>query len=467
MVPASIAILLNDFGVNNALTKYIAQYRYEGKKDRVRKLLEAGVVFNLVSMTLSSALLYFFANLIAEGFLKSPNLSPLVRAASLYVFGEGLLTMAQAVFVGYDRMDISVLSQIIWAFFKSFTPPILVLLGYGPFGAVLGNAIAVIVSGGFGMLVVFLLARTELTGDDFDLKSALKLVLIYGFPLYLGTVAIGGLQQLYSVFMTLYVDLDKIGNYYAAVNFGVVVNLFTVPLSTALFPLFSKMNNRREALGPLFQRAVKYTSMLTIPITFALILLSDSIVKIIYPIGFAYTPLYLKFYLVTFLFQGIGSLTLGSLLNGTGETQVTLKMRLISIIFGVPFSFLLIPKYGILGMLTTMIIAPRAGLFYGLYWIKKNLGIGFDTRSSFSIYVSAITATLVSYIPVYLFQENYIFTLLITVPIFFVLYCILILLTGGLTKNDLKELSLISSVLGPLKPLVSMLLEIANNICHN
>jgi O-antigen/teichoic acid export membrane protein len=465
MVPANIAILLNDFGVNNALTKYIAQYRYEGK-NRVRKLLEAGFIFNLVSMTLSAALLFYLSNHIAVRFLNNPGLSPLVRAASLYVFGEGLLTMAQAVFVGYDRMDIRVINQVFWAFFKSFTPPLLVWLGYGPFGAVLGNSIAVIVSGIFGVLVVLLFARTEKPGDDFSLLSALKLITVYGFPLYLGTVAVGGLQQLYSVLMTLYIDLEKIGNYYAAINFGVVVNLFIVPLSTALFPLFSKMNNRREALGPLFQRAVKYTSILTVPITLALILLSDSIVEIIYPVGFSYTPLYMKYYLVMFLFQGVGSLAVGSLLNGIGETQVTLRMRLISILLGVPLSLLLIPRYEILGMLTTMVIAPRAGLIYGLYWIKKNLGFGFDTRSSLSIYISAIIATLVSVVPVHLLQFNNIYTILLTLPLFFLLYCILVLLTGGLVKNDLKELSSISGFLGPLKPLISILIDVASTICR-
>ena len=174
----------------------------------------------------------------------------------------------------------------------------------------------------------------------------------------------------------------------------------------------------------------------------------------------------MKFYLVMFLFQGIGSLTVGSLLNGIGETQVTLKMQLISIILGVPLSLWLIPQYGILGMLTTMIIAPRSGLIYGLYWIKKNLDIGFDTKSSLSIYISAITATLVSYVPVHLLQQHNIYTLIITLPIFFLLYCILILLTGGLTKNDLRELSSISSFLGPFKPIVSILIDVANTICR-
>jgi len=266
--------------------------------------------------------------------------------------------------------------------------------------------------------------------------------------------------------MTLYVSLDKIGNYNASANFGVVVTLFTVPISTALFPLFSKMNNRKEALGPLFVRAVKYTSLLTIPITFALILFSDSVVKIVYPVGFIYTALFLKLHLVMFLFQGIGGLTVGSLLNGIGETHVTFKIHLVTILFGIPLGLWLIPQYEIIGMLIAMIIAPRAGLIYGLYWIKKNLDIGFDMKSSLSIYTSAITATIVCYIIIYLFQLNSVYTLLITSPIFFLIYCILILFTGGLTKKDLSELSSISNVKGPLTPLIIKLLKIVSNLAR-
>jgi len=467
MVPVNIVILLNDFGVNNALIKFIAQYRYEGHKQRIRKLLEAGFVFNIVSMVGSSLALYVFADSIAAAFLQRPDLSPLVRVASLFVFGQGLLTMAQAILVAYDRMGARSTTQVLWALVKSFAPPLLVWFGLGPLGAVLGNVIAVCVAGALGIAVVIILMHNEVTGGDLSFWDALKLLLTYGFPLYLGVVAAGGLQQLYSVLMTLYVDVEQIGNYNAAANFGALISFFITPLSIALFPFFSKVNSRKEALKPLFIRAVKYTAIITTPIALVLILLADSIVGIIYPVGFSTTALYVRLYMVMYLFQGVGSLAVSALLNGVGETKVTLKMNLFAIVVGVPLSLWLIPSYGIIGMIVTMIIAPRVGLVYGLNWLHVNFKIGFDWRSSLSIYTSSGAAMIVGYaILSFLSLGNWL-ALFVVTPIFFMVYYFLLLFSGGLSKRDFLELKSMLNLFGPFAQVVERFFVVSERICRS
>lgn len=51
-----------------------------------------------------------------------------------------------------------------------------------------------------------------------------------------------------------------IGNYQVAMNFMVLISFFTTPISTVLFPAFSKLSPERdeEALHTVFQSSIKY-----------------------------------------------------------------------------------------------------------------------------------------------------------------------------------------------------------------
>ena len=464
MVPVNIAVLLNDFGVNAALTKYIAQYRYEGKHQHIRRLLEAGFVFNMVSASLSAFLLYWFAGPIAERFLLRPDLEFLVKVAALFILGNGLQTMAQGVLVGYDRMGLRSISSVTWAFTKAIVPPLLVWVGLGPLGAIIGNIISITLAGSVGMVFVLVIGRAEAGADSIGFTEALRLLLRFGFPIYLGTIVAGGLTQLNSSLINLYVGESLIGQYNAATNFGMVMNFITLPLATVLFPLFSKINSKRESLKPVFVRAVKYTSMVTLPAVLLLILLANPLVDILFPVDYPYTALYTQIYLLVFIFQGLGALAMISLVNGIGETHVSFKMNIVTLVVGAPLSLWLIPSYGIIGMLVSMIVAPRIGLFYGLWWVKKNLDIGFDAASSFSIYLSGGVAFAVCYlIGTYVNLGSW-GSLVVLGGLFAILYVVLLPLTRGINKRDIDELKKLSVVAGPLSSFVRRFFDVLGRL---
>jgi hypothetical protein len=117
-------------------------------------------------------------------------------------------------------------------------------------------------------------------------------------------------------------------------------------------------------------------------------------------------------------------------------------------------------------MLFSMIVAPRMGLFFGLYWIKKNLGIGFDMKSSFLIYTSAGSAMGVGFIILSFFQLHSWSSLFVVTPIFILLYSFLLLAIGGITKRDLQELASIANLGGPLTPFIKRILQIARDLCR-
>ena len=66
------------------------------------------------------------------------------------------------------------------------------------------------------------------------------------------------------------------GNYYAASYFSVLLTFVSIPISTALFPVFSKLKPEKEPdlVKTVFASSVKYTAVLLVPATMMLITLA-------------------------------------------------------------------------------------------------------------------------------------------------------------------------------------------------
>ena len=95
-------------------------------------------------------------------------------------------------------------------------------------------------------------------------------MLKYGLPLSIGAILSGFLTQFYSTIMAIFVtDNSLIGNYSVALNFVVLITFFATPVTTMLFPAFSKLDAKkdREVLKNVFQYSVKYAALIVVPVT--------------------------------------------------------------------------------------------------------------------------------------------------------------------------------------------------------
>jgi O-antigen/teichoic acid export membrane protein len=171
-------------------------------------------------------------------------------------------------------MKLNSLTTICQAVVKTVAGPALVLLGFGVFGAVVSAVVAVAAGGIIGIVIVYFVLfrplRQAKTGRS-EFSRVLKPMLKYGLPLTVSNIVIGVLPLLFGSLMLIYAGESFYGNYMAALNFAVLVTFFTIPISTVLFPTFSKFNPKEEPglIKTVFASSVKYTSVLVVPATVA------------------------------------------------------------------------------------------------------------------------------------------------------------------------------------------------------
>jgi len=456
MIPLSIANLLSNPGVSAGLTRYIAHYRATGRDGDIPILLKAGLSVNALLSLLLTLLLYLLSPQLSMLF-HAPPIQGLLRLASLYVAVNTLLLTAQAAFTGFERMELYSLTSIVYSILRFALSIILILLGLGAMGAMTGNVAATALAALLGLLLLLPHLRSS-PGASMREREAISLLLAYGFPLFISSLLTVGLNQLYNLLLASHVEASVVGNYQAAVNFSALLSLLTTPIITTLFPLFSQLD--RGELREAFQTSVKYTALLLTPLTLFLIALSEEVVSIVYGRNYSLASGYLALYLVNFLFIGLGGLSVANLLNGQGETRVVFQIRLINLLLGLPMGFILIPRLGVVGLLITLIAAPRLGLFYGLYWIWRRYGFTLDVGSSAKIYLSSLAAfLLVEFLLGALGLEDWV-SLLLGGLLYLILYVLLTASLRTLDEGDFRNLRRMSRALGPLSPLIDPLISL-------
>jgi stage V sporulation protein B len=466
MIPISIALLFSDLGINSALVRHLSQYRHEENYENLKTYMRAGLLINASVGMVFSIIIYALSGFLAYDIFHQPDLDLLIKIGSISILAQNMLSTTQSIFIGFERMELQSYTTILYAILKTLLGPVLIWLGYGPLGAIIGLTLPYIVAASFGMLfIVILIMRGLKENGGQSLFTACRMMLVYGYPLFFSALLSGGLSQLNSFLMAVYVTLDLVGNYNAALNFGVLISFLTQPISIALFPLFSKLDYREsESLKVVFQSTIKYASLITMPIVIVLVALSDQIIRIVYTRGFSYAPLFLEIYALNFVFNVVGGLSLGNLLNSQGRTDINFRMTLSTLAIGLPLSFLLIPQYGIIGILLIQLVASRPGMFYGLWWIKKNFGFTVDWVSSAKILLVSLFTWAVTKIILSLLGLRYLYEFFLGGFLIVVMFLLLLPLTGTIDRDDIRNIRSIGSTIKPLEPFVNLVLNILEKL---
>ena len=465
LIPSYMIILFRDWGVNSAVIKYSATLKAQSKQEDLRETIKAGILFETatgIALTFISILLSSF---IATTIFNRPESSLLIAITSTTILSGALLTASQSSFVGLEKMELNSLTTISQAIAKSVISPILVIIGYSTLGAVLGYTISTIAAAALGLATLYLMVYRDLKAKNSqktNLQETLRRMLLFGIPLSVSSILGGFLAQFYAFLMAIYCSDALIGNYQIAAQFAVILTFFTIPISTVLFPVFSRIDsqNEHELLQAVYAASIKYTAIFLVPATMAMMVLSQPMINTLFGQKWIHAPFFLTLYVIINLFAIVGNLSMGGLLAGLGETKTLMKLSLITLTIGIPIALLLIPSINIVGLILTSMLAGIPSMLLGLYWVWKRYNAKVELKSSMKILMaSAIAATITYLILNFVAFEDWI-ELTFGVTVFLSTYLVVAPSIGAISTSDIQNLKTMFSDLR----IISKLLNIPLNI---
>ena len=468
LIPSSMINYFRDWGVNSAMTQQIASLKASNRENEIHDVIVSGVIFEIGSGA-ALALLSFLLSGVLASILQRPESALFISIMSLSILAGAVVSAATSIFVGFEKMKFSSITSVFQAIVKTGFGPVLIVLGFSVLGAIVASIISIATTAILGIGIVFFAIFRPLhcqNKEKCDIKRTLKPMLQYGIPLTLSNVVVGVLPQFFAFMMAIFAGDVIMGNYWAAMFCSVVLTFFSVPISTALFPAFSKVNPKeeKELLRTVFVSSVKYTSILIVPATLIVITLSTPIVYTVYGGKFPFAPIFLAFSSFINLYAIVGHLSLGTFLTGTKETSQLMKMSALSLVLGLPFGTALIiflnnmggSSYAVIGGILGILISSAPGLIWGLHWVWKEYRIKADFINSGKILSASCVAAVTTYLFLWFFAFSPWINLSLGLIIFVITYLTVSPLIGAIDKTDVENFRSMFSGLG----IFSYILEI-------
>ncbi len=459
-----------DWGVTTAMIKYSAEYNSQNDVAKIRSVFVSGLAFEII-VGVALAFLSFGLSQFLADFYGRPAIVGLIQIASLFILTGALVNTATAAFTGMEKMHLNSVMLIVQSIVKTTLIIGLVVLGLGTLGAVVGFSLGVLFAGLTGVLLMYTMYRSlpRSTDGKLALTKTIKTMLVYGLPLSIGAILTGFLTQFYSFIMAYFVtDNSLIGNYSVAVNFVVLITFFATPVTTMLFPAFSKLDAQKdkELLKSVFQFSVKYAALIVMPVTTLVMALSQPAISTIFADKYVHAPLYLALLAVIYLFSAFGSLSAGNLINGQGYTRYNLWLGLLTVGIGFPVSFVMVSQFGIIGLIVATTVVGLPSMFLSLRFIKKKFDVTVDWVSSAKITISSGATGLITYFAVSLMPFSSPVQLVLGAIVFVVVFILLAVVTRTLSKADLVNVRSIANSMGPLRRPLAIVINLIEKLMN-
>jgi putative peptidoglycan lipid II flippase len=234
-----------------------------------------------------------------------------------------------------------------------------------------------------------------------------------------------------------------IGNLNIATKFKSLAGLFTVPIISSIYPAFSKFRfeEKREEMTKMFGASVRYATMIVIPVTLLVMVVSEHIVAALFGREYTQAPFFLAILVLEFLPVGLGSLSVLPFLNSQGDTGTTLRLNLVGVGIMVVLCTALTWQFGITGLLVGIVVSTVLGNAYNLFRILRKYELDFDLIqtlrvATFSVVAAGLTYAVMEYVSL----ANSLLNTFAASFIFLALCMVLAPLTGAVTQSDIETI---------------------------
>jgi O-antigen/teichoic acid export membrane protein len=379
---------LFDFGLGRATTKFISEAIGRGETNHIPALVWTSVSFQMCFGVVGALVLAAVTPLLGRHLL---NIPPNLQAESVMFFRA----MSAAIPIGICSVCFRGVLEAAHRFdlVNAVKVPLNCAVFVMPLaGLQLGYALP-----GVGLLLV----GTQVIGAlaylfiCFGVFPELKLSYSVQRGLLKPLLGYGGWVIGYNLIIPLTTYLDRLiigilkpigmlTYYVVPYDTASRVQILPSSLCTSLFPAFSHLGmDRKESLGELCTRSLKYLMLVMGPLTLILVLLARDILRIWLGVEFAaQSALVFQILAIGFLMNALAWPPTTALL-AVGRPDLVTKCYGLLLFLHAGLAWALIHKYGLVGAALAVTVRETlgAGLFFLLHWKVMSLSLSSFTQS--------------------------------------------------------------------------------------
>lgn len=333
------------FGLDAALTKYIAEYKND--LQGIRYYVTSGIASALVCGLFSFFLLFVFSEAISINIFHDINVSELLRIIALCYPFMGVQKAILGTLNGLLKIKYYALVNIIQnILIFTFSIIAVINLNTGVKGAVFGLTIPTI----FTTLLFLGVLKKYIDISKLMNFSSLKRLVKFGFYVVL-TNSVGLINnQIDSLLIGYFMTKVDVGYYAIAIIVMQAVTLLPTSVQTITSPLIASYHHNKEykKIKLLIKNTLLKTYFITIVISIIIALCGKLLIQIFFSEEFmpAYVPM-----LILLLGYSISApmIAVGGALASVGKIEISFQRSVLCMLINIILNFVLIPEFGLIG----------------------------------------------------------------------------------------------------------------------
>lgn len=381
---ASLVGFITALGLDNTIARFLSTYHAKGEHDLAKGLLHFVVWMTLISGLLCGTLFYLSATALTHLVYHQDTYTLPLREVALLiplmalqpVLANGLMALKAIKWKVYtDRLIQPGLSLILMGVFY--------LLGLRLEALILATVCGFLASVLTGQLLLSKASKQFTRGvvPRFERKTWLRFALPLSFSSFIYSI----LNSTDVLFLAAFATAAQVGLYAAADRVSFLVLMPLIALNIIFSPLIAEyyVREEHEQLASLSKLVTKWAFTLSLPVFLCFCIFHATILGIFSREYTAAGIVLMILSLANLIVAGAGST--GDLLLMTGHARVILANTIASITVNIGLSFLLVPRFDVIGAAVASALAlviPSLAGIVEVYWILKILTFRWDMLKS-------------------------------------------------------------------------------------
>ncbi len=432
----NILVLISGLGLQQGTARQIAYFRGKNDTEKVSRIMFSSIQIVTVASVLAFILLFFSADFVSVTIFHSPELRIPLKIVSVAVPFWVIINILSSIFRGFDNVVPRVYFLEISrpAFFTLLL--IVIMLLNLPFLSILYALLISFIVASLAF-IIYASKKTPLPIKiNVGFNSSDTELITFSLPLMAVLIMNMIIEWTDTLMLGFFKDPDAVGLYNVAIPLAQLIPTISFSLALIYVPVLSKLyaKNLFGEMGKSYLVSTKWMFFVSYPLFLMLFLFPESILSLFFGSSYAESARALQILSLGFIFRTFCGAT-GATLTALGKTRLIMLASVIAVVLNILLNISLIPLWGIVGAAIASMIAYMGSNTFNVIKLYQHLRIHPFTKT----YLKPVILSTIVVIIIYVLIVNFVSVTYWMLPLIFVLFYAVCVLSLFVTKNLGKQ----------------------------
>ncbi len=371
----NVSLIFVLLGMHKALDRFIPFYNSSGNRGKIKTLIYSIVKWSLFLSIIIGSIFLLSSEYISISIFKKQMLIPVFKIMILSIPMLALIQIIVFSFIGFKELRYQVyIQKFIFPLFQIIFAIIVFILGFKLLGWVWAYIISLALTSFFAFIFLKKHILNSLSNVSSE-KINFKEIISYSWPLSVNSILILLTGQISILFLGYFRNSAEVGVFRIYMYLTFFISLVMSSFAQIYKPVISELIAQKELneVRNIYKRISKWIFLINALGFMIILLFGVEIVKILFTDKYLLAPLAL-FILAGGKFINSCFGPEGMTLEAFGNTKLSMLNSLIILWINFILSYMLIPRYGLIGASIVASISPIIGGLCGfieILWLYR------------------------------------------------------------------------------------------------